>query len=134
MNDKGYAVIAEDCEPVRNIIGRVINSVYKGEVEAFPNGEKALDFCLKHPDDVSLLLTEWYMPGENIGGEDIVKGLMDENVTSIYPDRIIIASDYFIGKESEVRKKYGIKHVIEKPFSINDELIPAVKKVLEKKD
>ncbi len=130
MNDKGYAVIAENYEPVRNIIVDVINYVYKGEIKGFPDGEGALDFCLKHPDDVRLLLTEWEMP-ESIGGRGLIEGLRDKDITSIYPDRIIIASSNIIWEGGKINKEYGIKHLIVKPIDINKKLIPAVKKVLE---
>ncbi|MBN2042658.1 MAG: response regulator [Candidatus Aenigmarchaeota archaeon] len=86
-----YAVIADDVDTIANLGGRYLQAFKlfeKGQTEACENGKEALDFCLKNPLTVQLLITDWNMPV--MGGEGLIMGLKKEGHPIYEKKKIIV--------------------------------------------
>jgi len=59
----------------------------EGQTEACANGKESLEFCLKNPLTVQLLITDWNMP--EMGGEELILGLKEKG-HPLYENKKII--------------------------------------------
>ena len=115
-------LIVEDESAVREISRAVLESL-EFKVVLANNGPEALQHLMEHPDDVSLIITDYHMP--KMDGLSLV-----EKTRAILPAVPIIVSSGRIEKaEADQLVQLGVQALLHKPFTQGD-LVETLQRVL----
>jgi two-component system, cell cycle sensor histidine kinase and response regulator CckA len=116
-------LLVEDEENIRGFVVDLLKS--KGyEVIIANDGFQGLELYRIHSDKISIILSDVGLPG--LSGDDLLKRIHEIN-----PDaKAIFASGFF---DPEIRlqlSKYGVKHFLQKPYSL-DEILWKIREAID---
>ncbi|WP_224246926.1 hybrid sensor histidine kinase/response regulator [Hyalangium gracile] len=108
----GRIILADDNADMRDYVRRVLSSSF--EIEAFPDGQAALEAALAHPPD--LVLTDVMMPG--LDGFALLRALREDPRTRGLPVVMLSAR---AGEEAAIEGlEAGADDYLVKPFSARE--------------
>lgn len=109
-------LVAEDVQPMREIIVRILTELGVGQVYAAKNGRQAFQlFCRAEPD---IVIADWHMPVED--GLELVQKIRTDPHSPNKLTPFILVTGY--GSELRVggARDKGITEYLVKPFSAED--------------
>jgi two-component system cell cycle sensor histidine kinase/response regulator CckA len=108
----GTALVVDDEDPVRDIIGRVLRRHGMKPVLA-SSGEEALQLYADHNDHFDLVLLDLTMPG--LSGEQTLRALRERNAGQ----RVMVMSGYSEQDTMSRCAQLGVTDFIAKPFEVD---------------
>ncbi len=119
-------LVVEDEEMLREFLKELL--VSNGyTVFTAQDGEEALQLYRRHQNEIDVVLIDLGLP--KMGGDELFKHLRELNPNV----KVIIASGFIDPKIKEEMNKAGVKHIIQKPYLVN-EVLQRIRDVVEVKD
>ncbi|MCU0286759.1 MAG: response regulator [Acidobacteria bacterium] len=120
---KGLVLVVEDEPIMRKIAMKVlIDEGY--DVLTAENGEEGIELFKQHYENINLVLLDMVLPGQS--GKDVYIEMKKINPGV----KVLLNSGYKHDKRLTEAFELGVKHFIEKPYSL-DELSTAIRKAIE---
>jgi two-component system, cell cycle sensor histidine kinase and response regulator CckA len=116
-------LFVDDDDSLRDL-GKQILQKYGYTVMSAPDGESALQIYHEFKDRIDLVVLDLIMPG--IGGMTCLQKLLEINPEA----KVIMASGYSVGGQTEKSKERGAKAFMQKPYDVQ-EMAKVVREVID---